>query len=95
MIIDGECYNSCIYLAVWADGKEIRTLEGLMGPGRRTLRYPAGLHRRGGSTVRILHPGNDHERGGDPGERKRIYKRRTEEAYCPAICADAPGMKTS
>ena len=31
VIIDGECYNSCIYLAVWADGKEIRTLEGLMG----------------------------------------------------------------
>ena len=32
VIIDGECYNSCIYLAVWADGKEIRTVEGLMGP---------------------------------------------------------------
>ena len=32
VIIDGECYNSCIYLAAWADGKEIRTLEGLMGP---------------------------------------------------------------
>ena len=32
VIIDGECFNSCIYLAVWADGKEIRTLEGLMGP---------------------------------------------------------------
>ena len=32
VIIDGECYNSCIYLAVWADGKEIRTLEGLMEP---------------------------------------------------------------
>ena len=32
VMIDGECYNSCIYLAVWADGKEIRTLEGLMGP---------------------------------------------------------------
>lgn len=32
VIIDGECYNSCIYLAVWADGKEIRTLESLMGP---------------------------------------------------------------
>ena len=31
VIIDGECYNSCIYLAVWADGKEIETLEGLMG----------------------------------------------------------------
>ena len=32
VIIDGECYNSCIYLAVWADGKNIRTLESLLGP---------------------------------------------------------------
>ena len=32
VIIDGECYNSCIYLAVWAEGKHIRTLEGLLGP---------------------------------------------------------------
>ena len=32
VIIDGECFNSCIYLAVWADGKEVLTLEGLAGP---------------------------------------------------------------
>ena len=32
VIIDGECYNSCIYLAVWVRGKHVRTLEGLMGP---------------------------------------------------------------
>ena len=32
VIIDGECFNSCLYLAAWADGKEIRTLEGLLGP---------------------------------------------------------------
>jgi len=32
VLIDGECFNSCIYLAVWADGKEIRTLESLLGP---------------------------------------------------------------
>ena len=32
VIIDGECYNSCLYLAVWADGKNIRTLESLIGP---------------------------------------------------------------
>lgn len=32
VIIDGECFNSCIYLAVWADGKEIKTLESLLGP---------------------------------------------------------------
>ena len=33
VIIDGECFNSCLYLAAWADGKHIRTLESLMGPG--------------------------------------------------------------
>ena len=32
VLIDGEAFNSCIYLAVWAEGKEIRTLEGLLGP---------------------------------------------------------------
>ena len=32
VLIDGEAYNSCIYLAVWAVGKHIRTLEGLLGP---------------------------------------------------------------
>ena len=32
VLINGECFNSCIYLAVWADGKDILTLEGLEGP---------------------------------------------------------------
>ena len=32
VLINGETFNSCIYLAVWADGKEIVTLEGLAGP---------------------------------------------------------------
>ena len=32
VLINGETYNACIYLAVWADGKEIRTLESLTGP---------------------------------------------------------------
>ena len=32
VLIDGEAFNSCIYLAVWAEGKTIRTLEGLLGP---------------------------------------------------------------
>jgi carbon-monoxide dehydrogenase small subunit len=30
VIINGECFNSCIYLAIWADGKEILTTEGLL-----------------------------------------------------------------
>ncbi len=32
VIINGEAFNSCIYLAVWANGKKIQTLESLMGP---------------------------------------------------------------
>ncbi|MDR1620613.1 MAG: (2Fe-2S)-binding protein [Clostridiales bacterium] len=31
VMIDGECFNSCIYLAVWADSKHIRTVESLLG----------------------------------------------------------------
>lgn len=33
VLIDGEAFNSCIYLAVWVDGKKVRTLESLLGPG--------------------------------------------------------------
>ncbi|MDR2245302.1 MAG: (2Fe-2S)-binding protein [Treponema sp.] len=33
VIINGECFNSCIYLAVWADGKEITTTEGIISAG--------------------------------------------------------------
>ena len=33
VLINGEAFNSCIYLAVWANGKKIRTLGSLMGPG--------------------------------------------------------------
>ena len=33
VLINGEAFKSCIYLAVWANGKKIRTLESLMGPG--------------------------------------------------------------
>ena len=32
VIIDGRTYDSCIYLALWADGKSITTIEGLAGP---------------------------------------------------------------
>lgn len=38
VMIDGECFNACIYLAVWADGKEIITVEGLRN--ERGLLHP-------------------------------------------------------
>ncbi len=33
VLIDGEAVNSCIYLAVWADGKKITTIEGVSKNG--------------------------------------------------------------
>ena len=32
VLIDGEAFNSCIYLAVWAEGRSVTTLEGLLAP---------------------------------------------------------------
>ena len=32
VLIDGRCYDSCIYLTVWAEGKHILTVEGITGP---------------------------------------------------------------
>jgi aerobic-type carbon monoxide dehydrogenase small subunit (CoxS/CutS family) len=34
VLIDGTPVNSCIYLAVWADGKTIRTIEGIAKDGK-------------------------------------------------------------
>lgn len=34
VLIDGLPVNSCIYLAVWADGKKITTVEGLSANGK-------------------------------------------------------------
>ena len=30
VLVDGESVNSCLYLAIWANGKKIQTLEGLL-----------------------------------------------------------------
>ena len=32
VLIDGKTFDSCIYLAKWAEGKHILTVEGLLGP---------------------------------------------------------------
>ncbi|MCI1208176.1 MAG: (2Fe-2S)-binding protein [Treponema sp.] len=32
VLVDGKATDSCIYLAEWADGKHILTVEGLQGP---------------------------------------------------------------
>jgi carbon-monoxide dehydrogenase small subunit len=32
VLLNGRAINSCIYLALWADGKSVLTVEGLVGP---------------------------------------------------------------
>ena len=32
VLVNGEAVDSCIYLAMWADGKSVMTVEGLKGP---------------------------------------------------------------
>jgi len=34
VIIDGQTFDSCVYLAVWADGKAVRTVESLQVDGK-------------------------------------------------------------
>jgi aerobic-type carbon monoxide dehydrogenase small subunit (CoxS/CutS family) len=34
VIVDGTPINSCIYLAIWADGKNIKTIEGVAKNGK-------------------------------------------------------------
>lgn len=36
VLVDDEPIDSCIYLAVWADGKEIKTIEGVSDDGELT-----------------------------------------------------------
>ena len=91
VIIDGECYNSCIYLAVWADGKEIRTLEGLMGPNGELSDIQQAFIDEAAVQCGFCTPGvimsavEILERG----------KEYTREKCCQGICAGARDMKIS
>ncbi len=43
VLIDGQPFDTCIYLAVWADGKEIRTVEGEARDGKLSMVQEAFL----------------------------------------------------
>ncbi len=57
VIIDGETIDSCIYLAVWAEGKNIRTLEGLMGPNGELTRIQEAFIEEGAIQCGFCTPG--------------------------------------
>lgn len=57
VIIDGETIDSCIYLAVWAKGKNIRTLEGLTGPEGQLTRIQEAFIEEGAIQCGFCTPG--------------------------------------
>ena len=57
VIIDGETIDSCIYLAVWADGKNIRALEGLVGPDGELTRIQEAFIEEGAIQCGFCTPG--------------------------------------
>jgi len=59
VIINGRNHYSCSQLAIWMEGKEILTIEGL-AQGGEARSTPEGLYRARRSPMRLLHLGTDH-----------------------------------
>lgn len=57
VIVDGETIDSCIYLAVWAQGKQIRTLESLMGPNGELTKIQEAFIEEGAIQCGFCTPG--------------------------------------
>ncbi len=78
VIIDGETIDSCIYLAVWAEGKNIRTLEGLEKNGELT-RIQEAFIEEGAVQCGFCTPGFIYVGNGSSGAGKRTDQRRNQE----------------
>lgn len=74
VLIDGETFNSCIYLAVWADGKHIRTLEGLLSPDGEPSDIQQAFMEESAIQCRFLHPRLSDDCRGDPGQRQALLR---------------------
>lgn len=95
VLIDGECFNSCIYLAVWAEGREILTLEGLAGPNGEMSDIQQAFIDEGRCPGADSVPRAYHERNGafaSPGSSIPMTK---SASSCPATCAAAPDTRIS
>ena len=57
VLIDGKAVNSCLYLAVEAQGKDIMTIEGV--GKERSAPDPEVLRAKRRSSMRVLHAGTD------------------------------------
>ena len=74
VIVDDEAVRSCLMFAVQAEGKKIRTVEGL-ADGDELIGAAARLHRKSRPAMRLLHAGLPDARDQCAGE-KSAHRRR-------------------
>ena len=91
VIIDGETIDSCIYLAVWAEGKNIRTLEGLEKNGDLTRIQEAFIERERSSAVFAHRALLCLQRCFWSGA--RCLQEKLSKNTCQVICAAAPDTR--
>ncbi len=94
VLVDDLPVSACTYLAVDADRRAVRTVEGL-GHGRRADPAPAGVHRAGRLPVRVLHAGHAHGRDRPARGGPRRPAATTSSTAWRATCAGAPAMPRS
>ena len=57
VLVDGKAVNACLYPAIEAEGKEITTIEGLLGPGGRLSVVQQAFVNHGGIQCGFCSPG--------------------------------------
>ena len=83
--VDGESAKSCTMLAVQADGREVKTIEGMAR--RRPPSAPAGVLGPARPAVRVLHAGHDHAGGlAARAERRTRPRRRSARGSRGNLC---------
>ena len=84
----GEALRCCVMPISAVAGAEVVTLEGL-GHRRETASIAAGLHRRAGGAVRLLHQRHDHAGGGVSGDDQTARPKSRSDRRWRATCASA------
>ena len=87
--VDGNSAKSCTMLAVQADGREIKTIEG-MADGADPPPAPAGVLGPARPPVRVLHPGHDHAGGLAPRRERRSRPKQRSARGSAATCVAVP-----